>query len=136
MKDQKFEVTFHVGSKMLPTLLAVVAPECELKSVKPFTQPVTHHVGIPRQRAFAPKQNRYTEGVKGKGVTGRELALRLLREALAPLTKEIIEREFVKHKFAATTANPILNLLRREGLITRNEADGRWKMVRQGPAAP
>jgi len=56
----------------------------------------------------------YAHGMRKKGITGKELALQLFKEAGRPVRMTEVANYFIKHKFAGNSANPVVYTLVKE----------------------
>src|ERR1700692_788924 len=97
-----FEVILHVSSKVLPHLLSTVAPECKLVSVKPITGETTV------------REPRYANGKRNKGISGRDLTLKLLGAEKRAFSYRELAEAVQSHGFAANSVSPVLSNLVKE----------------------
>lgn len=121
-----FQVTLKVDSRRLATVLEALAGSAQLVSVLPCEEETSSSRG-----RGAPGANKhYAGGKRNKGITGRALVLKLLRNARAPVSREELARDFEQQGFARNSFSPPLSELRSEGLVELTES-GRYRLKKE-----
>ncbi len=114
----KYEIRLRVSEKMIASVLTNVGPQCEFIGLNPVSEE--------SEGAAATPKRQYVGNMRNKGITGKELIMQVLRqEPLRPHSNSEIQQEFIKHKFSANSAAPLLFALRTKGEII-NLGDGRY----------
>ena len=108
MATKVYAVLFHVPEKNLGTVLSTLSGSSTLVSVTPTEADV---------EAKLPKAHFYANGKKNKGITGEELALKILGSESKVFEIQEVRNKFMEHGFAHTSAAPYLNKLAREKRI-------------------
>jgi hypothetical protein len=107
-----FDVIIRTSSQRLPVILQVLDGAMELVSVKQA------EAVIARNDSDAPKFGpRYKNGKRDKGISGAELAMKLLKDATGPMRVAKLAEGFVAQGFAAKTISPVLTELKRAGMV-------------------
>ncbi len=115
----KFDVRLRVDAELIAPILKHVGDKCVLLDLKQVNEPTARETFAAKVYASAGnapmKPPRYAHGKRNKGITGKELALKILgQEPLRPWSWKSIGEEFVKNQFAHNSASPILMELKRE----------------------
>ena len=109
MAAKVYAVLFHVTERDLGTVLSALSGSSTLISVTPTTVADGDN-GIK-------KQFRYAGGKKSKGITGDELALKILSSENRVFPLHELKNKFLEAGFAHTSAAPNFNKLAREKKI-------------------
>jgi len=102
-----YDLCVRVPAKTVGTILETLEGEVELLSVKATVEYHQH------------KTMRYANGRRNKGITGKALALDLLKQG--PLTTAELKRAFELKGFAPQSSSPALSELLTEGKIKRTD---------------
>lgn len=104
-----FKVTLAVSAKLLPSLLEVVTPQANLLGVELVKD------GTPAEPKEPIKRIHYKDGKRLKGISGKDLAIQILRTEPRLFSYKEMAEEFVRHGFAANSTSPVLsNLINHE----------------------
>lgn len=112
-----YNVTLRCPEKKLQTLMSVVSGEMTLVKVEPEGETASKN-----------KQMRYAGGLRNKGISGKDLFLKLL--ANGPKTADQIKKSFIDQGFAATSHEATGSTLRNEKKIERDK-DGKWSLSKK-----
>jgi hypothetical protein len=102
--NQTFTVVLSVGAKQLPTILECVAGSATLVSVTVSTEQVSPTASVERT-----KQQHYRDGKRNKGISGRDLVLKVLTEKGGLATFSQFAQAFHEHGFDKNSASPSLS---------------------------
>lgn len=119
-----YEVRLHVTEHNLGTVLGALAGSSTLVSVTPTQETA-------QARSEPMRVTRYQDGVRDKGISGKDLALQTLGSSARVFDMREIQNVFVNHKFAGNSASPVLSHLVREGKV---RALGNGKFCLSGTA--
>jgi hypothetical protein len=116
---QNYRVILSVSGKSLPTLLGVI----ERANGITLTALELNGGNVAEPSTTEARQVRYAGGKRNKGISGRDLVLKVIRESSKPTPYTVVRDAMVKQGFADNSASPLLSRLRIEGLISRNDND-------------
>lgn len=116
-----YDVVIRTPAQQLPTILEALEGAATLVSVHPVRDPQSAE---PEKAATVvhthqPRTFRYAEGKRNKGISGRDLMLRVLGTENRAFSNNELINAFTKEKFAGTSVGPILSVLIRDGLVRR-----------------
>jgi hypothetical protein len=111
MSEMIYAVLLHVRATQLSTVIQVLEKSAVLVSVTPTTPDQTQP---PEKKTF-----RYANGVRFKGISGRDLVLQILTANNGLCDNEQLEKAFVKAGFAKDSYSGPISYLITEGRVRR-----------------
>lgn len=127
MTEQNFLITVEVQGRLLTDILTVLTDRrVRLVNVVPAA-PITSTSTSTSPSPSRKKLSHYVNGVRFKGILGRDLLKDTLVER-SPRSTQELEHIFAQHGFASNSVSPALSKAIRFGVAQRN-ADGTYSLA-------
>ncbi len=114
----KYRITFTCDADACAVLIeAVKHPGITLDGMAPIVEERQHN---------APRK--YRNGHRDKGISGKDLVIKILKELAIPVSSESINEIFMERGFAHNSHSPNISKLLREGKIEKGSKPHTYRL--------